>query len=104
MIERPTKRKAYRKMKAEVYRKNKEDSNLERAARNNTCKDNIFFVKYSVNFQCIVLKVLFLLQGTDKLNLLKYFSYATPWKKIFPLSSYKHLAKGDFIMRDTDHE
>ncbi|XP_029204256.2 39S ribosomal protein L38, mitochondrial-like [Acropora millepora] len=36
MIERPTKRKAYRKMKAEVYRKNKQDSNLERAARNNT--------------------------------------------------------------------
>ena len=104
MIERPTKRKEYRKMKAEVYRKNKEDSNLERAARNNACKYNIFFVKYSVNFQCIVLKVLFLLKGNDKFNLLKYFSYATAWKKIFPLSSHKHIAKGDVIMPDTDHE
>ena len=74
MIERPTKRKAYRKMKAEVYRKNKQDSNLERAARNNTCKNNIFFFKCSVNFQCIVLKVLLHLQGNDKLNLLKGIS------------------------------
>ena len=56
---------------------------------------------------CIVLKVLFLLQGTDKLNLLKYFSCATPLpgrKIIFPLSSYKHVAKGDIIMPDTDRE
>ena len=50
MIERPTKRKAYRKMKAEVYRKNKQDSNLERAARNNTCKYNIFFFQIQCQF------------------------------------------------------
>ncbi|XP_068696683.1 large ribosomal subunit protein mL38-like [Montipora foliosa] len=34
-INQPTKRREYRKMKAKIYRENKQDSSLERAARNN---------------------------------------------------------------------